>query len=141
MSHFTRTAVSIKADRISALKKAFVKMGIAESKIETGTDLKLKDYYGHWADQNASLRIKGRGWGSENAQTRAATDIGVVFQANGDATIHMDEGVYPRDFVKDLMKQYTQEVLKETATETGFYLESEMKEEDGTVCLVFNTPY
>ncbi len=141
MSHFVQTKMSLQASRKSALKKALVNMGFQQAHVElSDTPMELKNYYGNREGQ-ANIRIKGRGWGSENKLSRSSSDIGFEFKSNGEAVAHLDNMVFGEDWRNKLMVQYSREVIKEVAVEQGFFIDEEITNNNGELVITMTSPW
>jgi hypothetical protein len=125
LSHFVRVQAALSNSRLSAIKSALTALGCQAEKIEIDEKggLELKDYYGHMSGTKCAIRVKGSRWSNQNYGGN--TDIGIEFTKAGDAILHVDGMYHGKDWQTKLTREYSKAVLKEVASETGFYLESE----------------
>jgi hypothetical protein len=127
MSHFSTIQTKIK-DK-TALARALVHMGFKEQVIELfDSPVTLKNYSGSDSNFKAEIRIKGAGWGNQNAVGGYKNDLGFERAADGTFVAHVDG--HNQQWRERLERQYSREVIKGIAREKGFFIEEEVERGD-----------
>ena len=142
MSHFN--VVKTKMKSRSAIVSALTKLGFEKSGIEVSDiPMTLKGYRGEYRIQQANVRLKGNGWGSENVVGGASNDLGWQLRENGEYVFHVsdfDKRKYNTQWQEQLMQSYSTEVVREDVEAYGWSIEEEEVMADQQIHLVIDVP-
>jgi phage-related tail fiber protein len=130
MSHFTAIKTQIK--QIPPLLQALADLGFSEVEVHDAAQ-HLFGFRGDVRSQTAEVIIRRQYVGV------ASNDIGFQRQADGTFTAIIsdyDQQTYSAQWLNQLTQRYGYHLLKATAPQQGFTVETEQVLEDGTIRLV-----
>lgn len=135
MSHFTELHTTISSSRKNALKKALLAIGVPENRITiSDTPMDMTNYYGQKHNRKCHVKVSG-------GLNYGKADLGFEFMPNGTAVLHGDN-MGLANWQDRLMQQYSRAVIKEVASEQGFYLEEEKTDnKTGELVMVVNSQW